>query len=86
MSVQEQLKGLKQELLCHKLAREQAMAFNKCIRGFALGAATRNNPLYAALRRHPSGLQVKSRVDAEVGFDSRDFRVVTCVRVLSLHR
>lgn len=56
----EQLKGLKQELFCHQLARDQAMAFNKCIRGFALGAATSNNPLYAALRRNPSGLQVNN--------------------------
>lgn len=72
VSVAEQLRGLKQELFCHKLAREQAMLFNMRIRGFVLGAATRTDPLFSALRRNPSGLQVQSCLDAENSLGAGD--------------
>jgi len=57
-TISEQLRGLKQELHCHKLARQQAALFNVRVLSFALSSAAKRNPLFAPLRRHPSGLQV----------------------------
>lgn len=57
MSVPQQLRGLKLELLCHKVARQQAALFNRRILSFILSPMA-NAADYAALRRRPSGLHV----------------------------
>ncbi|CAN0389307.1 unnamed protein product [Pylaiella littoralis] len=57
VSRSEQLRGLKQELCCHRLAQQQAEAFNSRIESFA-GGPVANNTSYSALRRNPSGLEV----------------------------
>ena len=57
VSVLEQVRGLKQDLKCHKLATEQADIFNGRIHSFATSPVT-NNPAYYALGSNPSGLQV----------------------------
>lgn len=57
MSVAQQLRGLKQELLCHRLARQQATLFNSRVTSFATGQVAKTPP-YAALRSKPWGLQV----------------------------
>lgn len=60
VSRSEQLRGLKQELCCHRLAQQQAEAFNSRIESFARGPVA-NNTSYSALRRNPSGLEVRLR-------------------------
>eukprot|EP00904_Undaria_pinnatifida_P003734 jgi/Undpi1/13361/HiC_scaffold_8.g03020.m1 len=57
VSVSEQVRGLKQDLKCHKLATEQADIFNGRIHSFATSPVT-NNPAYYALGSNPSGLQI----------------------------
>lgn len=57
VSVAQQLRGLKLELLCHELARKQASLFNSRVMRFAYSPVA-NNVDYAALQRRPSGLHV----------------------------
>ncbi|CAM9377138.1 unnamed protein product [Ectocarpus sp. 12 AP-2014] len=57
VSVAQQVRGLKQELLCHRLARQQATLFNSRVTSFAAGQVAKTPP-YAALRSKPWGLQV----------------------------
>lgn len=58
VSVAQQVRGLKQELLCHSLARQQATLFNSLVTSFAAGQVAKTPP-YAALRSKPWGLQVR---------------------------